>query len=89
MEPIADHRAEHPRRGLRPHLADEVRAVEGAADWLHVDVMDNHFVPNLTIGLPVVQSLRAVTTLPFDVHLMIERPAPVGARPTPTPAPTT
>ncbi|SIR76447.1 ribulose-5-phosphate 3-epimerase [Micromonospora avicenniae] len=56
------------------HLADEVRAVEGAADWLHVDVMDNHFVPNLTIGLPVVQSLRAATELPFDVHLMIEDP---------------
>jgi ribulose-phosphate 3-epimerase len=55
-------------------LADEVRAVEAAADWLHVDVMDNHFVPNLTIGLPVVQSLRAVTELPFDVHLMIEQP---------------
>ena len=56
------------------HLADEARAVEDAADWLHVDVMDNHFVPNLTIGLPVVQSLRAATTLPFDVHLMIEDP---------------
>ncbi len=56
------------------HLADEVRAVEGAADWLHVDVMDNHFVPNLTIGLPVVQSLRKTSTLPFDVHLMIEEP---------------
>jgi ribulose-phosphate 3-epimerase len=56
------------------HLGDEVRAVEGAADWVHVDVMDNHFVPNLTIGLPVVQSLRKVTTLPFDVHLMIEAP---------------
>jgi ribulose-phosphate 3-epimerase len=55
-------------------LGDEVRAVEGAADWVHVDVMDNHFVPNLTIGLPVVQSLRKVTTLPFDVHLMIEAP---------------
>jgi len=56
------------------HLADEAHAVEGAADWLHVDVMDNHFVPNLTIGLPVVQSLLAVTTLPFDVHLMIADP---------------
>ncbi|GAA0930726.1 ribulose-phosphate 3-epimerase [Virgisporangium aurantiacum] len=56
------------------HLADAARAVEGAADWLHVDVMDNHFVPNLTIGLPVVQSLRRTTTLPFDCHLMIENP---------------
>jgi ribulose-phosphate 3-epimerase len=56
------------------HLADEVRLVEQDADWLHIDVMDNHFVPNLTIGLPVVQSLRAVTELPFDVHLMIEEP---------------
>jgi ribulose-phosphate 3-epimerase len=55
-------------------LADAARAVEGAADWLHVDVMDNHFVPNLTIGLPVVKSLRRATTLPFDCHLMIERP---------------
>jgi ribulose-phosphate 3-epimerase len=55
-------------------LADEVQAVESTADWLHVDVMDNHFVPNLTIGLPVVQSLLAVTTLPFDVHLMISDP---------------
>ncbi|GAA4686753.1 ribulose-phosphate 3-epimerase [Phytohabitans rumicis] len=55
-------------------LAEEARAVEDAADWLHVDVMDNHFVPNLTIGLPVVQSLRAATSLPFDVHLMIEDP---------------
>jgi ribulose-phosphate 3-epimerase len=55
-------------------LADEARAVEGAADWLHIDVMDNHFVPNLTIGLPVVTSLRAATDLPFDVHLMIDDP---------------
>jgi ribulose-phosphate 3-epimerase len=55
-------------------LADEVHAVEGAADWVHVDVMDNHFVPNLTIGLPVVQSLRHATTIPFDVHLMIDDP---------------
>ena len=56
------------------HLADEARAVEGAADWLHVDVMDAHFVPNLTIGLPVVQSLRKATSLPFDCHLMIDDP---------------
>jgi ribulose-phosphate 3-epimerase len=56
-------------------LADEARAVEQDADWLHVDVMDNHFVPNLTIGLPVVQSLRKASELPFDVHLMIEDPA--------------
>jgi ribulose-phosphate 3-epimerase len=55
-------------------LADEVRAIEGAADWVHVDVMDNHFVPNLTIGLPVVQSLRRATSIPFDVHLMITDP---------------
>jgi ribulose-phosphate 3-epimerase len=56
------------------HLAAEARAVEGSADWLHVDVMDNHFVPNLTIGLPVVQSLRKATSIPFDVHLMIDDP---------------
>jgi ribulose-phosphate 3-epimerase len=64
-------------------LAEETRAIEGAADWLHVDVMDNHFVPNLTIGLPVVQCLRKATTIPFDVHLMITDPqrwAPAYAR---------
>jgi ribulose-phosphate 3-epimerase len=55
-------------------LADAVGAIEGAADWVHVDVMDNHFVPNLTIGLPVVQSLRKATAIPFDVHLMITDP---------------
>ena len=55
-------------------LGDEVRAIEGAADWVHVDVMDNHFVPNLTIGLPVVQSLRKATVIPFDCHLMITDP---------------
>ena len=56
-------------------LADEIRALEKAgADYLHVDVMDGHFVPNLTIGAPVVKSLRKVTQKPLDVHLMIERP---------------
>ena len=57
------------------HLADHVHAVaEGGATLLHVDVMDGHFVPNLTIGPPVVASLRKVTRLPLDVHLMIENP---------------
>ena len=56
-------------------LAEEVKAVEEAgADWIHIDVMDGHFVPNLTIGPLVVASLRKETKLPFDVHLMIERP---------------
>jgi ribulose-phosphate 3-epimerase len=55
-------------------LADEVHAVEAEADWVHVDVMDNHFVPNLTIGLPVVQSLRRAASIPYDVHLMITDP---------------
>ena len=59
-------------------LADEAAAVAGpsgrGADWLHVDVMDAHFVPNLTLGLPVVQSLRKATDVPLDCHLMIEDP---------------
>lgn len=56
-------------------LGEEIRAVEAAgADWIHVDVMDGHFVPNLTLGAPVVKSLRPVTKIPLDVHLMIEQP---------------
>lgn len=59
-------------------LGEEIDAVAGRdearADWIHVDVMDGHFVPNLTIGLPVVQSLRRVSDIPLDCHLMIEDP---------------
>jgi ribulose-phosphate 3-epimerase len=56
-------------------LEEEIKAVEKAgADWIHVDVMDGQFVPNITIGPPVIQSLRKVTKLPFDVHLMIQEP---------------
>jgi ribulose-phosphate 3-epimerase len=57
------------------HLADDVRRLEsGGADFLHVDVMDGHFVPNITIGPPVVKALRKVTELPLDCHLMISDP---------------
>jgi ribulose-phosphate 3-epimerase len=57
------------------HLADEIAAVEQAgADLLHVDVMDGHFVPNLTIGPPIVESIRKVTSLPLDCHLMVTNP---------------
>jgi ribulose-phosphate 3-epimerase len=56
------------------HLGAEANAVAADADWLHIDVMDYHYVPNLTIGLPVVQSLRKATAMPFDCHLMIEAP---------------
>jgi ribulose-phosphate 3-epimerase len=55
-------------------LADEAATVADVADWLHVDVMDAHFVPNLTIGLPVVEALRKHASLPLDCHLMIEDP---------------
>jgi ribulose-phosphate 3-epimerase len=56
-------------------LGDEVRAAErGGADYIHVDVMDGHFVPNLTVGPPVVRSLKRIATVPLDVHLMISEP---------------
>jgi len=56
-------------------LGEEINAVEKAgADWIHVDVMDGHFVPNITMGPAIISSLRKTTRLPFDVHLMIENP---------------
>ena len=56
-------------------LAEAVQMVEAAgADWIHVDVMDGHFVPNLTVGPPMVEALRKVTSLPLDVHLMMTNP---------------
>ena len=56
-------------------LGEEIAAVEAAgADWIHIDVMDGHFVPNITMGPGVVKSLRKMTVLPFDVHLMVENP---------------
>lgn len=55
-------------------LAAEVAQIATVADWVHVDVMDNHFVPNLTLGLPVVEQLARTSTLPLDCHLMIDDP---------------
>jgi len=56
-------------------LGEQVNeAAAGGADWIHVDVMDGHFVPNMTIGPPIVAALRPITDLPLDVHLMIEQP---------------
>jgi len=56
-------------------LGDEIQSVEKAgADWIHVDVMDGHFVPNITIGPLIVEAARRITSLPLDVHLMIENP---------------
>jgi ribulose-phosphate 3-epimerase len=56
-------------------LEDQLRAVEaGGADWIHVDVMDGHFVPNLTFGVPVIRALGRLTQLPLDVHLMVQQP---------------
>ena len=56
-------------------LGEQVeRAAAGGAEWLHVDVMDGNFVPNLTFGAPLVRALRRLTNLPLDVHLMVERP---------------
>ena len=56
-------------------LGDQIKSVEDAgADWIHVDVMDGHFVPNITMGPMVVEAVRRVTSLPIDVHLMIENP---------------
>ena len=57
------------------NLERDIRALkDNGADWVHVDVMDGHFVPNITIGIPVVQAIRKITDLPLDVHLMIDRP---------------
>ncbi len=56
-------------------LAEQVaEAARGGAEWIHVDVMDGHFVPNLTFGAPIIRALRRITDLPLDVHLMVERP---------------
>ena len=75
------------------HLGEAVRAAEaGGADYIHVDVMDGHFVPNISIGLPVVAALKKATRLPLDVHLMITAPSatwPISCRPAHPSSPST
>lgn len=57
------------------NLERDIKKVEiSGADWLHIDVMDGHFVPNITIGIPVVKSIKKISNIPLDVHLMIENP---------------
>lgn len=56
------------------HLATSVKAVEKATNWLHLDVMDGHFVPNLTFGAPLIKCIREITDITFDAHLMVEHP---------------
>jgi ribulose-phosphate 3-epimerase len=57
------------------HLREQVEdAVAGGAEWIHIDVMDGHFVPNLTFGAPIIRALRRITDVPLDVHLMVQRP---------------
>jgi ribulose-phosphate 3-epimerase len=62
------------------HLSDELRSIETAgADWHHIDVMDGHFVPNLTFGLPIIKQIKSVSKIPLDVHIMVSNPDEVAA----------